>query len=135
MPDFVVLRQKGNVPIGIVEAKDIGNQLSRTERTLQLKRYMKHGNLMLTNYLEFRWYVNGEKRETVRIAKVAQDKIVRIQTNYRSLNDMLGRFAQQTTPTVNSAQELASGWRTTLSSSPISSRKISEAVTTLLRTC
>ena len=107
MPDFVVLRQPGNVPIGIVEAKDIGNQLSRTEKSQQVKRYLKHGNLILTNYLEFRWYVNGEKRETVRIAKEAKGNIVRIQTNYRKLTEMLRRFAQQATPTVNSAQELA----------------------------
>ena len=107
MPDFVVLRQPGNVPIGIVEAKDIGNQLSRTEKSQQVKRYLKHGNLILTNYLEFCWYVNGEKRETVRIAKEAKGNIVRIQTNYRKLTDLLRRFAQQATPTVNSAQELA----------------------------
>ena len=107
MPDFVVLRQKGNVPIGIVEAKDIGNQLSRTEKSQQLKRYMKHSNLILTNYLEFRWYVNGEKRETVRIAKVAKGKIVRISRAYGDLTELLRRFAQQTTQSVNSAQELA----------------------------
>ncbi len=107
MPDFVVLRQPGNVPIGIVEAKDISNQLSRTEKSQQLKRYLKHGNLLLTDYLEFRWYVNGEKRDTVRIAKVAQDKIVRIQRNYRKLTDMLRRFALQTTPAVNNASDLA----------------------------
>lgn len=107
MPDFVVLRQPGNVPIGIVEAKPIGNQLSRTEKTQQLKRYMKQGNLILTDYLEFRWYVDGEKRETVRIAKLANDSIVRIQKNYRKLDDMLGRFAQQSTKSVNSAQALA----------------------------
>ncbi len=107
MPDFVVLRQPGNVPIGIVEAKDIGNQLSRTEKSQQVKRYLKHGNLILTNYLEFRWYVNGEKRETVRIAKEVEGKLDRIQKNYSKLTDMLRRFAQQTTPSVNSAQELA----------------------------
>ena len=107
MPDFVVLRQPGNVPIGIVEAKDISNQLSRTEKSQQLKRYLKHGNLLLTDYLEFRWYVNGEKRDTVRIAKVAQDKIVRIQRNYRKLTNMLRRFALQTTPAVNNASDLA----------------------------
>ncbi len=107
MPDFVILRQSGNVTIGIVEAKDIGNQLSRAEKTQQLKRYMKYGNLILTNYLEFRWYVDGEKRETVRIAKVANDRIVRVQTNYRKLADMLRRFAQQSTKSVNSAQALA----------------------------
>ncbi len=107
MPDFVVLRQPGNIPIGIVEAKDIGNQLSRTERTGQIRRYLAHGNLILTNYLEFRWYVNGQKIETVRIARVKNAKITRLSTAYADLNDMLRRFARQTTQSVNSAQELA----------------------------
>ena len=107
MPDFVVLRQPGNVPLGLVEAKDIGNQLSRTEKTPQLKRYMKHGNLMLTNYLEFRWYVNGEKRETVRIARIRKGKIVRIPGAYDDLLDLLRRFVQQTAPNINNASDLA----------------------------
>ena len=107
MPDFVVLRQPGNVPIGIVEAKDISNQLSRTENTKQLKRYLKHGNLILTNYLEFRWYVNGEKRDTVRIARVKNGKIVRNSSDYHRLYDMLSRFARESQKSVNSAQELA----------------------------
>ena len=107
MPDFVVLRQPGNVPIGIVEAKDIGNQLSRTEKSPQLKRYMTHGNLILTNYLEFRWYVNGEKRETIRIATLRKGKIVRAPRNYGELTAMLVRFSQQTAPNINSAKELA----------------------------
>ncbi len=107
MPDFVVLRQPGNVPLGIVEAKDIGNQLSRTEKSAQIKRYQAQGNLILTNYLEFRWYVNGEKIETVRIARVKNGKITRISAAYGNLTDMLRRFAQQTTQSVNSAQELA----------------------------
>ncbi len=107
MPDFVVLRRAGNVPLGIVEAKDIGNQLSRTEKSAQIKRYQAQGNLILTNYLEFRWYVNGEKIETVRIARVNNGKIIRISAAYGDLTDMLRRFVQQTTQSVNSAQELA----------------------------
>ena len=107
MPDFVALRQPGNVPIGIVEAKDIGNQLSRSEKSAQIKRYMKFGNLLLTNYLEFRWYVDGEKRETVRIARVRQGEISRISSAYHDLADLLRRFAEQKPANVNSAQELA----------------------------
>ncbi len=107
MPDFVVLRQPGNVPIGIVEAKDIGNQLSRTEKSEQIKRYLAHGNLILTNYLEFRWYVNGEKIQTIRIARLKQGKIQRISAAYGDLTEMLQRFARQTTQSVNSARELA----------------------------
>ena len=61
----------------------------------------------MTNYLEFRWYVNGEKIETVRIARLKDDKIIRIAGAYSDLSDMLRRFAQQTTQSVNSAQELA----------------------------
>ena len=107
MPDFVVLRKPADIPIGILEAKDIGNQLSRTEKSPQLKRYMTHGNLLLTNYLEFRWYVNGEKRETIRIATLRKGKIVRIPRNYGELTAMLVRFSQQTAPNINSAKELA----------------------------
>ena len=40
MPDFVVMSAEGNAPIGIVEAKDIGNRLNRTEKSAQLRRYM-----------------------------------------------------------------------------------------------
>ena len=107
MPDFVVLRQPGDVPIGIVEAKDIGNQLSRTENSKQLKRYRTHSNLILTNYLEFRWYVSGDKWETVRIANVRKGKIVRNPKAYNKLNDLLRRFAEQTPSNVNNAKELA----------------------------
>ena len=107
MPDFVVLRQPGNVPIGIVEAKDIGNALSRTEKTQQIKRYQAHGNLLLTNYLEFRWYVNAEKVDTVKIARVRAGKIIREPKGYADLTEMLQRFCQQSVQSVNSAQELA----------------------------
>lgn len=107
MPDFVVMSKSENAPIGIVEAKDIGEQLNRAEKSAQLRRYMAHGNVILTNYLEFRWYVNGEKRKTVRIAKESSGKITRISKAYADLADMLRRFAAEAGPSINSARELA----------------------------
>ncbi len=107
MPDFVVLRIDGNIPLGIVESKGIKNRLSQTEKTEQVKRYMAYGNLILTNYLEFRWYADGEKRDTVRIARLAKGKIQRIQKNYRQLTDLLQRFLEHRPSNINSAQELA----------------------------
>lgn len=65
-PDFIVeLRQ---VPIGHVECKDIGTNLDTEEEGEQLKRYRNAlPNLILTDYLQFRWYVDGEvRRSTVR---------------------------------------------------------------------
>lgn len=58
-PDFVVT--KGVTTIGYIEAKDVGKSLDEAEKSEQLKRYRKSlSNLILTDYLEFRWYVDGE---------------------------------------------------------------------------
>ena len=58
-PDFIV--QRHSVPIAHIECKDIGDNLNSTEESEQLQRY-RNGlpNLILTDYLEFRWYVDGQ---------------------------------------------------------------------------
>lgn len=72
-PDFIVERRK--VILGYVETKDIGEDLDKVEESEQLKRYRESlHNLILTDYLEFRWYVNGEKRLTARIATEGRGK-------------------------------------------------------------
>ena len=48
-----------------MEAKDIGEPLDKIESSDQLKRYRESlGNLVLTDYVEFRWYVGGQHRLT-----------------------------------------------------------------------
>ena len=67
-PDFLVLR--GGVPIGHIECKDIGENLDAAEESEQLQRYREAlPNLILTDYLEFRWYVEGELRATARLGR------------------------------------------------------------------
>ncbi len=75
-PDYVIERSRGTntFTIGYVEAKDAGMNLDEIERDSrlnepktregkQLKRYLHAlDNLVFTNYLEFRWYLHGEKR-------------------------------------------------------------------------
>ncbi|NET58479.1 MAG: N-6 DNA methylase [Symploca sp. SIO2E6] len=62
IPDFTVRRRE--LLVGYVEAKDVGLDLTQIEKTEQLQRYREslNGNLLLTNYLEFRWYVDGKLR-------------------------------------------------------------------------
>ena len=84
-PDFVVSRtgKRGEgapQPVGYVEAKDCDIDLGAIERDSnrsnprsdngkQLKRYRAAlSNLLLTNYLEFRWYLDGEPRPVARLA-------------------------------------------------------------------
>jgi predicted helicase len=106
-PDFIVLR--GATPVGYVEAKDIDTSLDDAERSPQLKRYRESlHNLVLTDYLEFRWYVEGERRETARLASVARDgKVKSTEAGIDAVGQLLERFFAQEAPMLGSARELA----------------------------
>lgn len=63
IPDFTV--RKRDLLLGYVEAKDINVNLDQVEKTEQLTRYLESHigtNFILTNYLEFRWYIDGKLR-------------------------------------------------------------------------
>lgn len=106
-PDFIVTR--GQTPLGYVEAKDVDVPLSKTERTPQLKRYLESlGNLVLTDYLEFRWYVGGEHRLTARLATTgANGKLRRNPGAEEEVRALLEAFLAAEAPTVAKPRELA----------------------------
>lgn len=105
-PDFIMTKK--GVPLGYIEAKDIGKSLDTIEDDEQMKRYRESlGNLILTDYLEFRWYVRGEHRLTVRIADVRKGKIVLSKDGKENLNNLLSSFLSTSAPLVNDPKELA----------------------------
>jgi len=61
-----------DLTIGHIEAKDVGASLDEAEQTEQLKKRYIPGfpNLILTNYLEFRWYRNGAWQRTSMLGRV-----------------------------------------------------------------
>ncbi len=70
-PDFI-LRRDG-LSIGYVETKDLGKSLDEAEDSGQLQRYKKSlPNLILTDYLEFRWFVDGELRDSARLGRIGK---------------------------------------------------------------
>ena len=56
-PDFIIL--KNDVPILYIETKDIGIDLNKAEKSEQMARYYGYTNLILTDYVEFRFFRNG----------------------------------------------------------------------------
>ena len=71
-PDMVVSRRRDQLTLGHLETKAVGSDLGEIEKDDQLKRYLPSlPNLLLTDYLEFRWFVDGKKRETFRLAHVS----------------------------------------------------------------
>lgn len=106
-PDYIITR--GGFTIGYIEAKDVGKPLNDVERTDQLKRYRRAlGNLILTDYLEFRWYVDGELRQEGRLARLqAGGGLKAEKEGLETVKELLQNFLAQQTGTVNTPKELA----------------------------
>ena len=59
-PDFLI--SKKDIPIGFIEAKDVGKDLGSKLYKEQFDRYKAAlDNLIITDYLRFEFYVNGER--------------------------------------------------------------------------
>ncbi|NLL90609.1 MAG: N-6 DNA methylase [Dehalococcoidales bacterium] len=106
-PDYVIKR--GEITIGYIEAKDIGANLNEIEKGEQLKRYYKPlSNLVLTDYLEFRWYVNGDMRLSARLGTAANNgKIKRDKEGIAAVAALLANFLSHTAEKVGTPRELA----------------------------
>ena len=120
-PDFVVTKAIQNqLTVGYVEAKDVGYDLEQIEKDSkrakpsttngrQLKRYRDSlPNLLLTNYTEFRWYVDGEQRINACIANVSSDgSLSRNKTEFSRFNELLWEFLNRTPERIASPENLA----------------------------
>jgi hypothetical protein len=110
-PDFTVARQTphGPLTVGHIEAKDVGVPLDEVDRSVQLKRYRNAlPNLLLTDYLEFRWYVDGEHRRTERLARVSKDsKIIADTEGGGRVAALIGDFLAHTPEPIATPRDLA----------------------------
>src|SRR5947209_9456061 len=95
--------------IGYIEAKDIGVSLDKIEKDEQLKRYLHAlDNLILTDYLEFRWYIKGEKQMTARLATPHGGKSLTLdKTGIVTTGDLLCSFLQHSAESIRKPEELA----------------------------
>jgi N-6 DNA methylase len=114
-PDYALTRSDRSGPrtIGYLEAKDIGVPLDDALRSDQLRRYLDSlDNLILTDYLEFRWFVRRdnrmEHRGTARLATVGAGRaLVWNAEGAARVADMLVAMLGQQAPDIASPDELA----------------------------
>ena len=105
-PDFRIIQKK--MPIGYVECKDIGKNLDEVLETEQLKRYLKSfQNLLVTDYLEFRWYVGGKLRLRETIGALVKDKVKQNIDNLAGVEQLLISFLNHEPEPIGSPKELA----------------------------
>jgi type I restriction-modification system DNA methylase subunit len=107
-PDFVVLNH--DVPILYIEAKDIGVSLDKVEKSEQMARYYGYANLVLTDYVEFRFYRNGLRyEETIKIANydIKNRTIESIPENYGRISKTLLDFTQSYREPIRTGKHLS----------------------------
>lgn len=105
-PDFVISR--GMVPIGHVETKDVGETLNKVLKTEQLKRYREAlPNLLLTDYLEFIWLVDGTERARIVLAEWDGKKITARANAAEEWTQLIGAFLNHQAETLRSPTQLA----------------------------
>ncbi len=110
-PDFVIETGKAHnrLIVGYAETKDLGADLNEIERSEQLLRYRAAlPNLLLTNYMEFRWYVDGERRLTATLASVGGKAKLQSETNgVYEVGVLLDAFLTSEPLTIGKAKDLA----------------------------
>lgn len=105
-PDYVLTRK--DVPIGYIEAKDIGVDLGSKTLKEQFDRY-KSGltNLIFTDYMDFHFYKEGEFVTKIAIAKAENGSIVPIPENFETFTNLIKNFSLTVSQTIKSPTKLA----------------------------
>ena len=106
-PDFVV--KNGILEVGHIEAKDIGISLKKVEKTAQMGRYFQAlGNLILTDYLEFRWYIQGELKLSASLGTIDKNKKIKVdKEGIQEVDQLLRQFLLAKVPQVTTPKDLA----------------------------
>ena len=119
-PDFVVSRRQSGTDfiLGHLEAKALGVSLAdvekdgrrespRTREGKQLRRYSAAlPNLVLTNHLEFRWYVGGERRASACLASITGGGGLKIEDDAATAS-LLDSFLKHRPAPITTPKELA----------------------------
>ena len=105
-PDFVIT--KGKIPIGYIEAKDIGKDLNSNQYKSQFTRYKDAlDNLIITNYTWFQFYQNGKLQHEIRIAEIDENKIKPLPENFAQFENLIQNFCTYIGQTIKSSKKLA----------------------------
>ncbi|MFA6111258.1 MAG: type ISP restriction/modification enzyme [Candidatus Latescibacterota bacterium] len=105
-PDYILTKK--DIPVGYIEAKDLGADLENKNYQEQFDRY-KHSldNLIITNYLDFQLFQNGEKVTTLSIGTIQDGKVVIKEDDVEAFSHFIKSFATQGGQVIKSSSNLA----------------------------
>jgi len=105
-PDYIV--RKGAAIVGFIEAKDVDKDLKATVKTPQLKRYLEAlPNLILTNYVDFIWFVGGQKRMEISLGQASGSHVTPATDAAHRWAQLVTSFVNEVAPTIATPSQLA----------------------------
>ncbi len=105
-PDYVLTRQ--DIPVGYIEAKDIGVELNHKSLKEQFDRYRASlPNLIFTDYLDFHLYIDGQFTASVRIGEVRNGAVVPLPEAFATFTSLIKNFCVHVGQTIRSSKKLA----------------------------
>lgn len=105
-PDYVITRKK--IPVGYIEAKDIGKDLKAAVYKEQFNRYRKAlDNLIITDYLWFQFYRHGQLIHEIRIGEPDGKKINPLPENFEQFERLIKDYCSFVGQTIRSSKKLA----------------------------
>ncbi|WP_319501911.1 type ISP restriction/modification enzyme [uncultured Draconibacterium sp.] len=105
-PDYVIT--KGKIPVGYIEAKDIGKDLNHKQYKEQFTRYKNAlDNLIITDYLWFQFFKEGELVHEIRIGEINGNSINPLTENLTNFENLVRDFCTYVGQTIRSGKKLA----------------------------
>ncbi len=105
-PDYVIT--KGKIPVGYIEAKDIGKDLNSKSYKEQFGRYKKAlDNLIITDYVWFQFFQSGELVHEIRIGEIENNTVKPLADNFVEFENLIQNFCTHIGQTIKSSQKLA----------------------------
>ncbi|MEZ0317742.1 MAG: type ISP restriction/modification enzyme [Methylophilaceae bacterium] len=105
-PDYILTRK--DVPVGYIEAKDVGTDLASKSLKEQFDRYKSAlDNLIFTDYLDFHFYKNGGFVTKIAIGEIKDHKVIAKAENFEQFTSLIQNFAQVVTQSIKSPNKLA----------------------------
>ncbi len=105
-PDYILT--KAHIPLGYIEAKDIGKSLDNKDYKEQFDRYKNSlDNLVITDYLEFRFFRDGAQVSSIRLADIKGGQLHPKPEQFKHFTDLMTDFAAHQGQTIKSPSKLA----------------------------
>ncbi|WP_425639191.1 type ISP restriction/modification enzyme [Algoriphagus yeomjeoni] len=110
-PDYILTNKK-EIPVGFIEAKDIGDaDLTGTKKNGNKEQFDRYkgslDNLIFTDYLDFYYYKNGELVTSICIGVVDSGKILALPHNFPAFELLIREFTTHISQSIKSPKKLA----------------------------